>query len=656
MMRIVLLTRTERPSGAAIAKSLVDNGKNIVAIVAEERSELLKKESGRLSLLRDSIQRHGWDFTLGRVLELVNIKLHFALRKFLPKAAYKSKDCLSIEEFVLDKKIPYYKVKDHNGVVSESLIRSFSPDIIVITNTRLIKKNILDIPKYGVLNLHGSLLPKYTGLDSIFWALFHGEKEIGATVHFVNDKLDQGDIVLQSKIRVGRFDNEKTLYRKAIKMGVEMMPEAVTQIEQGTVTPIPQEIMFPNSYSWPTKAQRNLLKKLLKERRKGNIDRKIRVLHIITRLIKGGAQENTLITILGLREKGYDVVLASGPTSGPEGEIESYARAMGVKLVIIPELVRQPSLYKDIAATVKIYNLITRHKFDIVHTHTSKAGIVGRLAAKLASAPIIVHTPHGHIFHSYFGPIKSKFYHGLEMVFSNFCDKIITLTDKCRDEHVKYRIASVGKFVTIHSGVRLDRFIGRSFNNEEVKSEFNIPLHKRVAGTVARLEPIKGVNYFVDSMKDVLDSVPDAHFLVVGDGSQREQLENRVEELGIDENVTFTGVREDVPRLLSAMDLFVLSSLNEGMGRVLVEAGVMAKPAVATKVSGIPELVKHGKTGILVEPRDTKELAQGIVELLSSPEKLSAMGENAKLMMMSRFSAERMVDNIDNLYKELLKR
>ena len=654
-MRIVLLTRTQRPSGAAMAKSLVENGKNIVAIVAEDRAELLKNKSGKFSLLRDVIKKHGWDFTFGRVLELVHIKLHFALRKSLPEEIFRSKNYLSIEEFVLDHKIPYYKVKDHNGVVSESLIKSLCPDIVIVTNTRIIKKNILSIATQGVLNFHGSLLPKYAGLDSIFWALFHGEKEIGATVHFVNEKLDQGDIILQNKIRVGRFDNEKTLYKKTLELGMEMMPEAVTLIEKGTVNPIAQDIQFASSYSWPTKAQRVLLKRILRDRRRGVRDRKIRVLHIITRLIKGGAQENTLITVLGLRDKGYDVVLASGPTSGPEGEIESYARAMGVKLLIIPELVREPNLFKDIVSTAKLYNLIVRHKFDIVHTHTSKAGIVGRLAAKLASAPIIVHTPHGHIFHSYFGFIKSKFYHAMEMFFSHFCDKIVTLTDKCRDEHVKYKIAPASKFVTIHSGVRLERFIDRPFNNEEVKNEFNIPTHKRVAGTVARLEPIKGVNYFVDSMKDVLENIPDVHFLVVGDGSQRPHLEKRTQELGIEQNVTFTGVREDVPRLISAMDLFVLSSLNEGMGRVLVEAGAMAKPAVATKVSGIPELVKHGKTGILVNSKDSKDLAQGIVELLSSPEKLAVMGQNAKLMMMSRFSAERMVDNIDNLYKELLK-
>lgn len=653
-MRIVLLTRTSRPSGALIARRLIENKKNLAAIVAEERVELLKKKGSKYSILINSLKKQGFHFTKHRFLELLNIKLHFILRKVLTGRIYRNKNYLSIEELVLDHPIPYFAVKDHNSRETEALIRSFSPDLIVITNTRVIRKNILDIPGSGCLNLHLSELPKYAGLDSVFWALFYGEKEAGVTVHFAAEELDRGDIVLQEKIKVLRQDNEKTLYRKAIELGAEMMADAVTQLENNTAKPFRQDRNLAGYFSWPTKEQRRLLREKLKKRRKIKEEKPIKILHIITRLVKGGAQENTLLTVLGLKDKGYNVTLVSGPTYGPEGEIESYARAAGVSLVIIPELVRMPDLRKDMISFIKIFNLIQRERFDIVHTHTSKAGILGRWAAGFAGVPVVVHTPHGHIFHSYFGPLKTKFFHILEMISGRFCDRIITLTEECKKEHIRFRIAPQEKFVTIHSGIRLERFINRSFDIQDIKAKLNIPLNKKVAGTVARLEPVKGVKFLVYSATKVLNAVPDAHFLIVGDGSQRAYLEGMAKALGVEKNITFTGLAQDAARFIAIMDLFVLPSLNEGMGRVLVEAGAMAKPVVATRVSGIPELVGHRLTGILVEPANTDELAGGIIELLLDPDKAKWMGENARLRMTDNFSADIMVDKIERLYKELL--
>lgn len=653
-MRIVLLTRTSRPSGALIAKSLIENKKNLAAIIAEERSELVKKKGSLPLALINSLKNYGFRFTRDKVLESLHIKFRFILRKAFTSKIYRSKKYYSAEELVLDHRIPYFTVKNHNSKQTEELIRSLSPDLLIVANTRVIHKNILDIPKRGCLNVHTSQLPKYAGLDSIFWALFHGEDKIGVTVHFVNEELDAGDILLQKNIEISNNDNENTLRRKAIKLGTEMIAEAVTLIEQGAVSTRKQDKSLGSKFSWPTKHQRRLLRKKLKNRSRIKSGRPLKTLHIITRLIKGGAQENTLATVLGLREKGYDVILASGLTSGPEGEIETLARKNGVDPVIIPELVRQPHPWKDLVSTFKIYFLIRKHRFDVVHTHTSKAGIIGRAAAKLAGVPVIVHTPHGHIFHSYFGPIKTKLFYTLEVIFAGFCDKIITLTDKCKEEHIKLGIANPQKFSTIHSGISLERFRERSFDINKIKADLNIPAASKVVGTVARLEPIKGVNFFIDSMQEIAKSYPDAYFLIVGDGRQRKILEAKVRELGLEEKVVFTGIRDDVPELISAMDVFVLPSLNEGMGRVLVEAGLLSKPIVATRVSGIPELVQDNATGILVEPANPQALAAGIIELLSDPQKARTMGDNARLRMAEHFSAEKMVDKIDALYKELL--
>jgi glycosyltransferase involved in cell wall biosynthesis/folate-dependent phosphoribosylglycinamide formyltransferase PurN len=653
-MKIVLLTRTSRPSGAAVADSLIRNKKDLIAIIAEERSELLRQKGGIGRVLLDSLRRQGLGFTKDRLIEAIHIKLRFFLRKALTGKIFRSNSYLSIEELVLGRNIPYFVVGDHNSQETEKLLRKLSPDIIVITNTRRLRKNILNIPPAGCLNLHLSLLPKYAGLDSIFWALWHDEQEFGVTVHFVAEELDKGDIVLQKMLKITERDNEKTLYAKAIKLGSAMMAEAVTHLEWKIVSPIKQDERIASYFSWPTKEQRRLLRHKLRQRRIIEEERPLRVLHIITRLIKGGAQENTLLTVLGLRDKGYDVVLVSGPSIGPEGEIESYARSMGVNIIVIPQLIRALHPGKDFLSLLKLFTLIRKNKFDIVHTHTSKAGIIGRWAAKLAGVKVIVHTPHGHIFHSYFGAVKTRIFFLLERISAFACDRIITLTDNCKAEHIELGVAAPDKFVTIHSGIRVDRFLDRNFAKEDIRSDLNIPSKSRVVGTVARLEPVKGVDYFLESMREVLDRMPDVHFLIVGDGSQRKALQDRARELGIENNITFTGIRDDVPSLMSIMDLFVLPSLNEGMGRVLVEAGLMAKPAVATKVSGIPELVKHQETGILVEPRNSKELASGIIELLSKPQQAHYLGQNAKSRMAENFSAQSMVDKIEALYKDLL--
>jgi glycosyltransferase involved in cell wall biosynthesis len=545
-------------------------------------------------------------------------------------------------------------VDNHNSIDCQEIIHRFKPDLIVIANTRLLHKEVLAIPKFGCLNVHSSLLPRYAGLDSIFWALYYNEKEIGVTVHSVIERLDRGDILLQKRIRIQDYDTQQSLCQKSQREGAILLNQAISLIAEGKITPIVQDLRQASYFGWPTRAQRHLLPKKLKRRAKAKHGQPVRVLHIITRLVKGGAQENTLLTVLGLKAKGYQVVLASGPTLGPEGEIESKARAQGVDLIIIPELIREINLFKDIICTFKLYNLIRKEHFDIVHTHTSKAGIIGRLAAWLAGVPIIIHTPHGHIFHSYFGPVRTGLFRILEVIFAGFCDKIITLTDSCKDEHVQLGIAAQEKFITISSGVETDRFLTCPFDLNRAKNKLGIPFERKVIGTVCRLEPIKGINFFLDSLPRVLKVIPECHYLIVGDGSQRKELEERVKRQGLQGRVTFTGIRDDIPALIGSMDLVVLASLNEGMGRVLVEAGLMGKAVVATRVSGIPELVEAGRTGILVEPASAEALAGGIIELLSNPDQARLMGKNAKEKMLKDFSAEGMVDKIDCLYKEFL--
>jgi glycosyltransferase involved in cell wall biosynthesis len=300
--------------------------------------------------------------------------------------------------------------------------------------------------------------------------------------------------------------------------------------------------------------------------------------------------------------------------------------------------------------------LIKREKFAIVHTHTSKAGILGRLAARMAGVPLVVHTPHGHIFSSYFSSIETRVFIWLERIWAIFTDRIITLTEGCKRDHVRLHIARPEKFVTIPSGVDPQRFSNHDpALPQHIRERLKLPLKGRIIGTVARLDPIKGIPYLLEAVKRLIPRHPDIHCVIVGDGVLRRELECFVQRLGLQPRVTFLGLQDDVPQLLSLMDVFVLPSLNEGMGRVLVEAGLMAKPIVATNVSGIPDLVTHDYTGILVAPKDSQALAEGIREMLEDSVKAQRLGQQARMRMLAGFTVQDMVAKIDALYKEVAR-
>ncbi|MEE9118703.1 MAG: glycosyltransferase, partial [Calditrichia bacterium] len=219
---------------------------------------------------------------------------------------------------------------------------------------------------------------------------------------------------------------------------------------------------------------------------------KIKVLHIITRLDKGGSAENTLLTVSLLNKEEFSTALISGPTIDPDKEIANFIVQKKLDYFLIPELEREINPWKDIKAFWVIFNFIKKEKIDIVHTHTSKAGILGRWAAKLARVKIIIHTPHGHTFYGYFGRFKTKLFIYLERLTGLITDKIITLTQIGKEEHIKYRIAKPDKFVPIYSGIDVEEFVNFRVDIIKEKEKLNIPLNVPVIGTVTRLDPVKG--------------------------------------------------------------------------------------------------------------------------------------------------------------------
>ncbi|MBT7210654.1 MAG: glycosyltransferase family 4 protein [Candidatus Scalindua sp.] len=334
----------------------------------------------------------------------------------------------------------------------------------------------------------------------------------------------------------------------------------------------------------------------------------------------------------------------------------SLAEAKSIKVFALPSLVRRLSFKNDLLAFISIYRLIKRIRPHIVHTHTSKAGLLGRLAAFLARVPVIIHTPHGHVFHSYYGPFMTRIFIIAERILSLMTDKIAALTDRERDEHLEQGVASIEKYTIIHSGVMLQQIMNMNIDIETGKKEFGIPQNSNVIGVVGRLVPIKGHKYLVSAAKRIIKEFDNTVFVFVGDGYLESRLEKQAESLGVRKHIIFAGWRKDVIEVLDLFDILVLPSLNEGMGKVLIEGMALGKPIVASRVGGIIDLVKNGDNGILVSPRDSDALGEAILTLIRNKNLAQRLGEYGKANISPEYDTFVMVRQIEEMYENMLSR
>ena len=385
-----------------------------------------------------------------------------------------------------------------------------------------------------------------------------------------------------------------------------------------------------------------------------------KILHIITRLDRGGSAENTLLTCLRLKEK-YELVLVHGlckvslMTDWEKQSVDRQIRNAekgGVKVIPMPSLVRRISPAHDFQALFSLWRLMIKERPDIVHTHTSKAGILGRWAAWLACVPIIVHTAHGHVFYGHFGPLASRFFVLLERFMALITDRMIALTEGERNDYITFSVSRPDRILTIHSGVDIDRYMSARVNMEEKKKSLEISTKGPVVGTVGWLLSIKGPMYLLKAMEVIWQTNPEIQLVYVGKGELEQEVRAEASRMGVSEKVSFLGWRDDIPEIMQVLDIFVLPSLNEGMGRVLVEAMAMGKPIVASKVGGIPDLVKDGYNGFLVNPGDAKGLSFAIRKLLLGRKMRDEMGSRGRAMVKD-FSVEKMIEKIDTLYFSL---
>lgn len=384
------------------------------------------------------------------------------------------------------------------------------------------------------------------------------------------------------------------------------------------------------------------------------MERKIKVLHPITRLIVGGAQENTIYTCELLNSKIFSPIIICGSQTGPEGELITKTRAKSVELLVIPELVRELHPIKDLIALLKLVNQIKKAKALIVHTHCSKAGILGRIAARMAGVPIIVHTIHAWGFHDHMSSVERFLYITIERIVEKITDRLIAVSTLNIETGIDAGISTREKYTVIHSGIDIDLYRNVSIDVTKKKEELGIDSKALVIGTVGRLSPQKAPQDFVKAAAVVLREIPNAVFLYVGDGPLRNEVEELIHELGISENIILAGLRTDVPELLAVMEIFVLSSLWEGLPRVFLEAMSAGLPIVATNVDGASQAIKDGQNGFLIPPGDYIALARKILKLAGDPQLIEEMGKTSQQLMHSNFSVYTMVDQIQNLYEDLL--
>lgn len=385
--------------------------------------------------------------------------------------------------------------------------------------------------------------------------------------------------------------------------------------------------------------------------------RPLNTCHVITRMIVGGAQENTLLTARAHIEAGHRVTLVTGPSPGPEGALLAATAVPAMPIVEIPSLVREISPLKDLRAYRALRKLFRREHFDVVHTHSSKAGILGRLAARRAGVPLVVHTVHGQPFHPYQSSWRNACYVFVERVAARCSDRILAVAQAMVDQSVARRVAPAELYRVVYSGMEIEPFL-EARPSPALRRSLGIPDGAPVVGKIARLFELKGHDCLLDAAPRIAEAVPEVRFLLVGDGLLREHLARRAAALGLAERVIFAGLvpPADVCRYTALMDVLVHLSLREGLPRAVVQALASAVPVVAFPLDGTPEVVTDGVTGRLCPPGNAAAVADAVIGLLRDPAARRRMGDAGRDRVRRQFCWRRMGELIAEQYYEGLTR
>jgi glycosyltransferase involved in cell wall biosynthesis len=389
----------------------------------------------------------------------------------------------------------------------------------------------------------------------------------------------------------------------------------------------------------------------------------LKIVHIITRLIVGGAQENTLITCKLLARRGHDVTLVTGPALGPEGELFNQAQGKGYKVLVIDKLRRAINPFNDTVSYFQIKKLLAKLQPDIVHTHSAKAGILGRFAGSslkgewAENLPAVVHTIHGLAFHPYQSAALNKFYIAIEKSAARRTDFFISVADAMTAQATAAGVGRPEQYVTAYSAIDEDDFLEpiSQQRRNDFRQKYGLIEDAIVLVTVARLFMLKGHEYIIESAKVLSKRFANCVWLFVGDGNLSEHYKQQVRELGLADRIKFTGLLppSQIPLAIQSSDVLVHCSLREGLARTLPQAMLCGKPAISFDVDGATEVVNEN-TGRLIEPKNVGQLITACAELIEDKDLREALGRAGRESVLEKFSPERMVDTIEEVYRNLL--
>jgi glycosyltransferase involved in cell wall biosynthesis len=372
-----------------------------------------------------------------------------------------------------------------------------------------------------------------------------------------------------------------------------------------------------------------------------------KIVHVITSSQPfGGAQRNTLLSVKGLQQDGYDVELICGPG----GQLIDEAQTIGIPVHVMENLVRPLVPFKDTRAFFQLYRLFRSKRYHVVHTHSVKAGLLGRMAAWLAGIPVIIHTIHGVPF-VIGSDLQSRIYLIYERLVGYVTKKVVCVGEVLRQEVLDWKVRLDQKLVTIYSGIEFSSYVPQrpAF---EIKEQLGIEGCWPIVGSVGRLTECKAQHYLIEAVGLLTAKYPHLKLLFVGEGELRPFLDRRVQELGLEQHVLLLGEKDCVADYLNIFDVYVMSSVFEGVGRALTEAMYWGLPIVATPVYGVKEVILHEDTGLLAAPRDPQALAVAMDRLFSDPVLAKRLGSNAKRKAEDLMGGDRMIADLERLYSE----
>ena len=388
------------------------------------------------------------------------------------------------------------------------------------------------------------------------------------------------------------------------------------------------------------------------------LGRKIKVAHIIARMITGGADENTLFTVQGLNKDRYEVDLIIGEEF--DKNILNKVKNNNFNIIQIKGLKWKLNFLYDPIVLTKLIKLMRKNHYDIIHTHTTKAGILGRIASRITGVPVIIHGLHGSTFEAFDSGLLNWILFLFERLTGRFTDAYISVSGVLSEKYTERGIGEKENYHTVYSGMELDKFYGvkEKIDCGKKQGELGIDSEDFVIGNVARLEKRKGHKFLIDAFEKVIEERKGCplKLLIIGEGDERGNLENYVRELNLGEKVIFTGYREDVEELMALMDIFVLTSLREGLPRVLVQAAAVGIPLVAFNVDGVPEIIKDNHNGFLIRTKDVEQLANRIVRYIDNKKLVLLHGQKGREFIKDKWSIKDMVRRTDQIYNHLVKK